>query len=102
MVELVDTHDLPAGRQAQNPMEPIANMYVTYAIKSQTKKYLYVGLTNNLTRRLKEHNQGQNKTTRPYRPFKLVLQETYQSRIEARKREKQLKSGYGREYLKKL
>jgi putative endonuclease len=75
-------------------------MFTTYVIKSKTKNYIYVGLTSNLARRLSEHEKGYNKTTKPYRPFKLILHELYKSRTEARKREKILKSGYGKEYLK--
>jgi len=47
-------------------------MYLVYAIKSKTRNYIYVGLTNNIERRLKEHNEGFNKTTKPYRPFELI------------------------------
>ena len=48
-------------------------MYYVYAISSKTRKYIYVGITNNLSRRIDEHNRGYNKTTRAYRPFKLIL-----------------------------
>ena len=73
-----------------------------YAIKSLSRNYIYVGLTENLSRRLKQHNSGQNKTTKPYLPFKLIYKETTIDRISARKREKYLKSGIGKEYLKGL
>jgi putative endonuclease len=77
-------------------------MFFVYAIKSQRRNYVYVGLTNNFDRRLLEHSSGQNKTTRPYAPFKVILVEVHQTRPEARKREKYLKSGIGKEYLKSL
>ena len=77
-------------------------MYYVYAIKSLTKKYIYVGLTNDLERRISEHNGRKEKTTRSYAPFKTILIEKYDSRWEARKREKYLKSGAGKEYLKLL
>ncbi|MEQ8470012.1 MAG: GIY-YIG nuclease family protein [Marinoscillum sp.] len=63
---------------------------------------MYVGLTHDLDKRLYEHNSGKNRTTRPYRPFRLVHFETFDTREEARAREKYLKSGVGKEYLKKL
>ncbi len=44
-------------------------MYWVYAIKSLERQYIYVGLTNSLERRMEEHNQGYNKTTKPYKPF---------------------------------
>lgn len=77
-------------------------MFTVYAIQSLSKNYLYVGLTNNLEERLKRHNTGTNKTTAPYRPFKLVYTESCIERVEARKREKYLKSGAGKEFLKKI
>ncbi len=75
-------------------------MYYVYVIKSEKRNYNYVGITNNPERRMQEHNQGYNKTTKPYKPFKIILIEKYPNRIEARKREKFLKSGYGKEYIK--
>lgn len=41
-------------------------MYTVYAIKSTSRNYIYVGLTNNLERRLFDHNSRYNKTTKPY------------------------------------
>ncbi len=77
-------------------------MFYTYSIKSSTKNYIYVGLTNNFERRFNEHNFGTNKTTAPYRPFKLILLEEFKTRILAKAREKYLKSGIGKEFLKSL
>jgi putative endonuclease len=66
------------------------------------RNYIYVGITNNLERRISDHNSGYNKLTKPYRPFELILVEEYNSRKEARAREKYLKSGQGKEFLKKI
>ena len=77
-------------------------VFFVYAIKSEVKNYIYVGLTNNFDRRLSEHNSGQNRTTKAYAPFVVILVESYMTRPEARKREKYLKSGIGKEYLKSL
>ncbi len=79
-------------------MEP----YFVYAIKSESRNYIYVGISNNVARRLNEHNKGYNKTTKPYRPFLLIHTEELPSRIEARKREKQLKSSSGKRFLRTL
>jgi len=76
--------------------------YVVYAIKSQARQLIYVGLTSNLKRRLDEHNSGKNRSTKPYRPFEILYTEECVDRIEARKKEKYFKSGAGREFLKKL
>ena len=78
------------------------SMFFVYAISSLTRDYIYVGLTNNTSRRILQHQGGQNKTTRPYRPFRLILTEGFETRIEARCREKYLKSGIGKEFLKAL
>jgi len=77
-------------------------MYTVYTLKSKIKKYIYVGMTQNLDQRIRRHNNGYEKTTKPYKPFKLIHREVYPSRIEARKREKYLKSGVGKEFLKTL
>ena len=77
-------------------------MFYVYAISSLVRNYTYVGMTNNKDRRFAEHQSGKNKTTKPYRPFKMILFEEYPTRVEARKREIYLKSGSGREFLKTL
>ncbi len=77
-------------------------MYYTYAIKSLSRNYIYVGLTDNLERRFDEHQEGKNKSTKAYRPFKLIHSEIHDTRIAAREKEKYLKSGVGKEFLKSL
>jgi putative endonuclease len=77
-------------------------MYFVYVIRSKERHYTYIGMTSNLERRLKEHNEGKNKTTKPYKPFFLVLSEQFETRTEAREREKYFKSGIGRDYIKRI
>ena len=77
-------------------------MYYTYAIKSLSANYIYVGISDNPERRISQHNKGYNRTTKPYIPYKILLIEEYDDRQLARKREKYLKSGIGKEYLKNL
>ena len=74
-------------------------MVYVYAIKSLTHKYIYVGLTNNVSRRIAEHNNGENRSTKSYVPFELILEEIFETRLDARKRERYLKSGIGKEFL---
>ena len=76
-------------------------MIYVYVLKSVERNYIYVGMTKELTRRLKEHNNRYNKTTKTYRPFTLIHTETYSSRVEAKVKEKYFKSGSGKEYIKK-
>jgi putative endonuclease len=77
-------------------------MFFVYAIRSLTRNYIYVGLSNDYERRIREHNNGYERTTKPYRPFDLILIEEFSTRPEARQREKYLKSGVGKAYLKGL
>ena len=79
-------------------------MFFVYILQSIKDKKFYTGITNNLTRRLKEHNHGKTSTPSTlYRgPFKLVYYEQFSSRISAREREKFLNSGAGRELRKRL
>lgn len=77
-------------------------MIFVYVIKSTVKKFRYVGITNDVARRLIEHNQGKNASTKSYRPFALILKEEYNGYKEARYREKFLKSGQGRKILDEL
>jgi len=93
----------PACRQAGNWQRTNQNiMYYVYAIKSLNKKYIYVGLTDNVNRRFNQHNNGLERTTRSYRPFKLIHIEKFETRPGARQKEKYLKSGCGKEFLKTL
>jgi putative endonuclease len=77
-------------------------MYYIYVLQSNHRNYIYVGMTSNLEKRIATHNKGYNKTTKPYLPFIIILTEKYPDRITARKREKYLKSGSGKEYIKSL
>ena len=65
-------------------------MFFVYVLKSLERNYIYVGITDNIERRFNEHQTGKNKTTKPYRPFRLILTEKYITRLEARQREKSI------------
>jgi len=75
-------------------------MWYVYILKSLNNGHFYTGSTNDLERRLAEHNLGKSQYTRSRRPFELVYQESYNTRAEARRRELFLKSGKGRQFLK--
>ncbi|MCD2257666.1 GIY-YIG nuclease family protein [Psychroserpens luteolus] len=77
-------------------------MYYVYVIRSEVDGRLYKGMTMRLDNRIKEHNFGKTKSTKGYLPWVLVYQEVFNTRREARLREKFLKSGQGRDYLKKV
>lgn len=77
-------------------------MYTVYAIKSKKRNWIYVGFTSDLEERIRRHNSGTGRSTKPYRPYELIYQEKVGNREEARKREKYFKSGVGKEFLKNL
>ena len=74
--------------------------YFVYVLQSLKDKGLYIGMTNNIERRLYEHNLGYKNSTRARIPFRLIYTEEYPDRKLAREREKELKSGSGREFIK--
>ena len=61
---------------------------------------LYIGSTPDLRQRFQQHECGYVPSTRSRRPVKLVYYEACRSLEGAREREKKLKTGYGRRYLK--
>ncbi|MEK7612552.1 MAG: GIY-YIG nuclease family protein [Patescibacteria group bacterium] len=75
-------------------------MACVYILKSTTKNITYVGSTPDIDRRLNEHNSGKNVFTSRHRPWRLVYTENYDKLIDARVREKYLKSAAGRRWLK--
>ena len=77
-------------------------MYYTYAIASLKRQYIYIGLSQNIQQRLAYHNLGYNRTTKPYRPFKLIYLKKFDSRMDARNHEKLLKTTSGRKFLRSL
>jgi len=77
-------------------------MIIVYAIISEVRNWLYIGQTNNLERRLHEHNSGLNKSTKPYKPFQLIYQESFIDRNKARIAEKYYKSAAGKRKLNLL
>ena len=77
-------------------------MWTVYVLRSLVNKRLYTGCTNDINRRLKEHNSGQTTYTKRTRPFELIYKEIYNTRLEAGRRERFLKSGKGRELLKEI
>ena len=72
-------------------------MFFVYILQSKKDGTFYTGITDDIQRRLKEHNDGRTRSTIFRRPWCLIHSEEYASRFEARKREKYWKSGSGRE-----
>jgi putative endonuclease len=64
------------------------NKYFVYILKSKIKEITYVGFTNNIERRIVEHNLGKSKFTNIYKPWELVYKEEHGSEEEAIKKKK--------------
>ena len=76
-------------------------MYYIYVLWSSKFRKRYIGSTDNIEKRLGEHNRGHNKFTKSGMPWIKVYQEEFSTKTEALKREKFLKSGQGRTWLDK-
>ncbi|MFH0804537.1 MAG: GIY-YIG nuclease family protein [Candidatus Zambryskibacteria bacterium] len=75
-------------------------MFYTYVIKSMKNNYLYTGSTIDLRKRFKQHNEGKSTYTKSRSPYELIYYEASLNERDARSREKYLKSGMGKRYLK--
>ncbi len=77
-------------------------MFTVYVLFSEKHNKHYTGFTSNLVARLKSHNELGNEWTKKYRPWELIYTIEFASKKEAMEKEKWLKSGIGREYIKNL
>ena len=75
--------------------------YYVYLLLSEKDDNFYVGFTDNIKKRVLDHNSGKVKSTRNRRPFKLVYWEGCLNKKDALRREKYLKSTWGKRYIKK-
>ena len=83
------------------PLTESMNGYL-YILKNETSGRYYIGSTNNLERRLKQHKAGSTRTTRVLKTDVLVYIENYDNILEARLREKKLKSYKSKKYIECL
>ena len=67
-------------------------MYYVYLLKSDKVKRTYIGFTQNLRKRVDEHNSGRVSSTKAYIPYSLVYYEAYKDEFDARRREIELKT----------
>ncbi|HAS00261.1 MAG TPA: excinuclease ABC subunit C [Candidatus Moranbacteria bacterium] len=75
-------------------------MFYVYVLQSLIDGLLYTGYTGDLKKRISEHNEGRNFSTKTRKPFKLVYYEACFNEKDAKAREKYLKSGMGKRYVK--
>ena len=71
-------------------------MYYVYILKSERNGKHYIGYTEDLETRILAHNLGKVRSTKAYKPYKLIYKEEYENKRMARKREIFFKSGQGR------
>jgi putative endonuclease len=75
-------------------------MYTVYVLYSQKYDKIYIGQTEDIERRLIEHNNGLLSTyTKRYQPWEVIYAEEFETRSEAMRREKQLKTSRGRAFI---
>ena len=99
----------PIGRRFESYLRShffASAVFYVYVIRSQPTGRIYVGHTSNLPKRLAEHNDPENHSSRFTKrfpgPWILVYKEILSTRSEAFRRERWLKSGKGRQYLKSI
>lgn len=75
-------------------------MFYVYVLQSKKDTNLYTGFTENLKKRIRQHNNGEVISTKYRRPFKIVYYEACLNMKDALHREKYLKTTYGKRYIK--
>jgi len=76
-------------------------MYYLYVLKNKKGSY-YIGTTNNIERRIQEHNNGKSKATKNRGPWNIVYTEKFRTRSQAMKREYYIKSQKSKKFIKNL
>ena len=76
-------------------------MFYVYVLRSESDSGLYIGYSSDLRRRLAAHKQGAAQATSHRGPWSLIYYEAYTEQADALGREKYLKSGGGRIFLRK-
>lgn len=77
-------------------------MFYVYVLLSLKDHRFYIGYTNNLKRRLNEHNSGKNISTKPRLPLKLIYYEAHLSKSDAMRRESYFKTTKGKSTLRQV
>ena len=83
-----------------NPVRDRLVMHYTYVLKSKKSGRLYTGATNDLRKRFKLHNEGKSNFTKKDKPYELIYYEACNDQADAFAREKYLKSGSGKKFIK--
>lgn len=83
-------------------VRPIQNMkfYYVYILQSKIRNFLYTGFTQDLKRRIREHNNKEELSTKHYAPLELIHYEAYKNEKDAKRREEYFKMTKGKTTLK--
>lgn len=73
-----------------------------YILLNETGTRTYTGVSQDVDRRLKQHNEGRVKSSRPYRPYRVIYSKEFSTMSEARQEEQFFKSTTGRRRLKEM
>ena len=76
-------------------------MWYVYVLKSRNSDFRYVGYTHDLDKRLKEHNEGLNQSTKAFIPYSIETYVAVESKEKAKQLEKYFKTGSGKAILYK-
>ncbi|NJN40892.1 MAG: GIY-YIG nuclease family protein [Flammeovirgaceae bacterium] len=77
-------------------------MFFVYILKSKNTGRFYIGFSESPTRRLAEHNSGKVKSTKSFRPWIKVYSEKFETKIQAVRRERELKAKKSRTFIQQL
>ena len=75
-------------------------MHYTYLLKSKKDVFIYTGSTNDLRKRFSQHARGKSTYTKGRGPFQLIYYEACLNDVDSRSREKYLKTGMGKCYIR--
>ncbi|MDO8658203.1 MAG: GIY-YIG nuclease family protein [Candidatus Levybacteria bacterium] len=73
--------------------------YYVYVLQNLTKKFIYIGYSEQLKQRFISHNKGENKSTKAFIPLELIHYEAYKNIHDAKRRESYLKTNKGKKTL---
>ncbi len=90
------TPKLVSGRIRPAPQTILTSMYFVYILLSEKDNKRYIGFTDDIERRLLEHNAGKVKSTKNRRPLKLICSEQFGNKSAAIKREREIKNKKGK------
>ncbi len=82
--------------------DPLMNFWYVYVLRSAKDGQFYIGSTNDVRRRVQQHQRGENVSTAKRLPVELLYFEGHTSKEDALRREKYLKSTKGRTMLRQI